>query len=228
VSGFRALAGVVVTVLLLGGVSGAPEPSRSLAVLTDGTAVTGSFTASSWPFHLHNEPTPPTGNTAAVAVLGMDHVAPTATTLHAYATNCNATVGRQITRGTGLVGESNVCRHITWRSSALAADRGLDGMATVRIWARKSANGGQSPTLRVFLRDRDPVGGGTYTELGSADVTVTTNLNQPHDMYEIAIPVSAIVPAGHLFELKLVATGGNRSVRVAYDTTTYESTLTFP
>ena len=39
---------------------------------------------------------------------------------------------------------------------------------------------------------------------------------------------SVAVPAGRQVEVKLVVTGGNRNVEIAYDTTAYRSTLTLP
>ena len=39
---------------------------------------------------------------------------------------------------------------------------------------------------------------------------------------------SVTVPVGRQIEVKMVATGGNRNVEIAYDTTAYPSSLALP
>jgi hypothetical protein len=204
-----------------------------LARLTDAASVTGnSFATGSWAaattWYLHNNPTPPTGNTAAQFNLALNATAPTATTLYNYDTGCDSRAGRSINRYTGLVTETGACRYATWRSAALSSARTLDGVATLTVWARKTSTLGVNPTLRVFLRVFDPATS-TYVELGSASVTVTTESTSPWAAYTpTGLLASVTVPAGRQIEVKLVATGGTRNVEIAYDTTANPSALTLP
>lgn len=204
-----------------------------LARLTDAAAVTGNTlatgtwgTATTW--YLHNNPTPPIGNTAAQFNLALNATAPTATTLFNYDTGCESRAGRSIRRNTGLVTETGACRYATWRSASLAAPRTLNGTSTLAVWARKTASGGTNPTLRAFLRVFDP-GTSTYTELGAANVTVFTNANDAWAEYDLTWSLANVAVAeGRQIELKIVALNGTRDVEIAYDTTAYASSLTLP
>lgn len=204
-----------------------------LARFTDAAAVTGNtFATGAWStattWYLHGNPTPPTGNTTARFNLALNASAPTATTLFNYDTNCEGRVGRSVNRNTGLVSEATTCRYATWRSARLTMARTLNGTATLTVWARKTSSGGTAPTLRAFLRVFDP-GTSTYTELGSANVTVTTESTSPWASYTPTWSLASVsVPAGRRIVIKLVATGGTRDVEVAYDTTAYPSSLTLP
>jgi hypothetical protein len=203
-----------------------------LATFTDQADVGASFATGTWSepttWYLHNDPTPPTGNTPARALLAMDATAPTGTTLHNYDTGCDSRPGRRIARGAGSAAESTACRFATWRSAPLAAGRTVDGTASLAIWARKAASGGTNPTLRAYLRVLDP-GTGTYQELGAADATVIPNANQAWARLDLAWAFDAVtVPAGSQLEVLVVATGGTRDAEIAYDTTGQPSALTLP
>jgi hypothetical protein len=204
-----------------------------LARFTDAVPVAGNtFATGTWAtattWYLHNNPTPPTANTAAQFNLPLDATTPTAATLYNYDTGCESRAGRSINRNTGVVTETGACRYATWRSTALAAARTLNGTATLTVWARKTSSGGTAPTLRAFLRVFDPATS-TYVDLGQANATVTTNANQPWATYDLGWSLASVsVPAGRQIEIKLVATGANRNVEIAYDTTAYPSSLTLP
>jgi hypothetical protein len=183
-------------------------------------------TATTW--YLHNNPTPPAANTTAQFNLGLNATAPTAATLYNADTNCDSRAGRSINRNTGLVTEATTCRFATWRSAALATARTLNGSATLAVWARKTTANGTNPTLRAFLRVFNPATS-AYTELGTANATVATNPTVAWARLDLTWSlVSVAVPAGRQIEVKLVATGGNRNVEIAYDATAYPSSLGLP
>jgi hypothetical protein len=204
-----------------------------LARLVDTAAVTGNtFATGTWgtgtTWYLHNNPTPPTGNTAAQFNLALNATSPTAATLYNYDTNCEFRAGRSIRRNTGLVTEAGACRYATWRSAALAAARTLNGTATLTVFARKASGGGIAPTLRAFLRVFNP-STSTYTELGTANATITTEPTLPFASYALSWTLASVaVPLGRQVEVKIVATGGTREPEIAYDTTAYPSSLTLP
>jgi hypothetical protein len=195
--------------------------------VTGNTLSTGTLgTATTW--YLHNNPTPPTGNTAAQFNLALNATVPTATTLYNYDTGCESCAGRSIRRNTGVVGETGACRYATWRSTALAAALTLNGTATLTVYARKASAGGTAPTLRAFLRVRNP-STSTYVELGQAIATITTEPTLSFASYALTWSLASVsVPSGRQIEVKSVATGGTSDVDIAYDTTAYPSSLTLP
>ena len=230
----RRLAALVVAGLVLAAATVAFGGAHVvLARFTDPAAVTGNtFATGSWAtgttWYLHNNPTPPTGNTAAQFNMALNATSPTAATLYNYDTNCEFRAGRSIRRNTGLVTETGACRYATWRSTALGADRTLNGTATLTVWARKTSNLGAAPTLRTFLRVFNPATS-TYTELGAANVTVTTESTSPWVAYTPSWSLASVtVPAGSQVAIKLVALNGTREPEIAYDTTAYPSSLTLP
>jgi hypothetical protein len=204
-----------------------------LARLVDTAPITGNtFATGTWAmattWYLHNNPTPPTANTAAQFNLALNTTTPTATTLYNYDTGCDSRAGRSIRRNTGAITETGACRYATWRSAALAAARTLDGTATLTVFARKATAGGTPPTLRAFLRVRDP-GTSTYTELGSANATITTEPSVAFASYAMTWSLASVsVPTGRQIEVKIVALGGSVQPEIAYDTTAYPSSLTLP
>jgi hypothetical protein len=204
-----------------------------LAQFTDPAAVrSNSFATGTWvtatTWYLHNNPTPPTANTTAQFNLALNATTPTAAALFNYDTNCETRAGRSINRNTGLVGEAVTCNYATWRSTALAAARTLNGTATLTVWARKTTALGTNPTLRAFLRVFDS-GTSTYAVLGTANVTVTTEPTSAWAQYSPTWSLASVaVPAGRVIEIKIVATGGTRNVEIAYDTTANPSSLALP
>ena len=229
----RRLAVLLVAILVVGAAAVAFAGTRVVLARFTNAAVTGStFATGSWAtgttWYLHNNPTPPTANTAAQFNLALDATAPTAGTLYNYDTNCDGRAGRSVNRNTGLVTETGSCRYATWRSGAFGAARTLDGTATLTVWARKSSTGGTNPTLRAFLRVFDPVTS-TYVELGSASVSVANSSSTAWAAYSPTWSLASVaVPAGRRIEVKIVATGGNRNVEIAYDANNLASALTLP
>ena len=229
----RRLAALAAAALVIAAVAMVAGGTRVvLARFAADAAVAGTFSTGSWSapgrWYLHNNPTPPVGNTVAQQGLGLDATAPTADTLYNYDTNCDSRAGRQIRRNTGLVTEAGACRYATWRTAPLAEARTLNGTATLSVWARKGASGGNNPTLRAFMRVFDPATS-TYSELGAANRVVSTNPKQGWVELDLTWPLAGVtVPAGQSIEIKLVATGGNRNVEIAYDANDLASALTLP
>jgi hypothetical protein len=229
----RRLAALAAAALVVGAVALAAGGTRVvLARFTDAASAAGTFSTGSWTapgrWYLHNNPSPPVGNTLAQQGLGLDATVPTADTLYNYDTDCDSRAGRQVRRNTGLVTESGACSYVTWRSAALAQARTLNGTATLAIWARKGTTGGTNPTLRAFLRVFDP-GTSTYTALGTANRVVATNPTQAWAEINLTWSLAGVVvPAGQQIEIKVVATGGNRNIEIAYDANDLDSALTLP
>jgi predicted ribosomally synthesized peptide with SipW-like signal peptide len=222
--------GLVLGLALLGGalLSGG---QGALALFTDTEQVTamstasGSFSATT--YYLHNNPTPPTGNTVAQANLSMNTTAPTATTLFNYDTNFDSAAGRRIQRGGSGAGETTLARYQNWRGpSAGLLGQNLNGTVTVEFWsAMPDFVQGTAGQVQVFLRDVDGV---TGIALEIANTTISATDWQAGSSGWVkksaSFSVNHLLLLGHRLEVKLlVGSGADDDMLFAYDTTLYRS-----
>ena len=177
-------------------------------------------------FYLHNNPSPPVGDTNAQAVLPMDTTTPTATTLYNYNQNHDTSDGRSLQRTSQGLGETNLRRHQIWRTDPLASDLVISGDITIDMYAA-SANytQGRTGVLTGYLGDYN---GTSTTAIGNASVYAddwqegsTTFVHRPMFIPE----VTYTVPAGNQLEFFLVAElQGFGNMWIAYDTVATPST----
>jgi hypothetical protein len=205
------------------------QTSTSLALFTEARAAgANNFNAGIWAYYLHHNPTPPVANTTAQVNLTMTTVAPTATTLFQYSTNCAARNGRRITRAAPVPTQATVCNYVNWRTAALAGTLTLSGTITADIWsASDTGNANRTGGIVAYLRDYNPTAG-TYTEIGNGLYQTTYVAGRTFYHYPVTVTLGAAytLPIGHELELKLVASNAYQSsMLVAYDTTTYASFL---
>jgi len=196
-------------------------------VLTAGTWVVPSVT-----WTLHNNPTPPVGNTTAQANLTMDENPAAAATLYNYDTNADGAPGRRLQKtGTGP-GETVLARYAAWRSPVLTTARAIKGTVSVQLWsAVANFQLNAAGSIVAYLRDYNPATG-TYVEIASATRT-SANWQGGQSTWiraGISIPVASYsVPLGHRVELKVEATSSAAgNMWIAYDTMSYPSSLTLP
>lgn len=222
VTAFAAGRGIGVSAALL--VSSAQNGGN---VLTAGTWVVPSLT-----WVLHNNPTPPVGNTTAQASMAMDENPAIASTLYNYDTNADSSPGRRLQKtGTGP-GDATLARYAAWRSPVLTTARLINGNVSVLLWsAVQTFQLARAGSIVAYLRDFNPATG-TYAEISNA---TRTNSNWQGGQSTwipagIGIPVvSYTVPAGHRIELKVEATASAfTNMWIAYDTVSYESSITLP
>ena len=201
----------------------------SLALFTDSKAASANnFSAGTWAFYLHNNPTPPTANTTAQINLTMNATTPTATTLWQYSSNCSVRTGRRLTRAAPSPNQATVCNYENWRTPALAATLTLSGAPTVDIWsASDTGTANRTGGIVAYLRDYN-VAAGTYTEIANGLYNTTYAVGRTFYHYPITVNVATAytLAVGHQLELKVVASNAYQSnMLVAYDTTTYSSFL---
>jgi hypothetical protein len=233
-----ALNGVSVTDTLL-----LPQPSTT----SDGTLTVQFPTATPTPtplptatptpspgsaWYLHNNPSPPSGNTTAQPSLPLSQTVPTAPTLFNYSTDLHSFPGRHIHRASGSadVNESALDRHQVWRTPVLASDLTINGSALLFIYAgTEDFRLARSGAIRVFLRDFD---GSSYTEitdglLFDADWQDGSGTWTSHTL---TLPsVSYTIPAGHRLEMKvLIDNVSDEDMNLAYDTAFFPSRLILP
>jgi hypothetical protein len=204
----------------------------SLARFIDSAAVGGNtLTSSYWTYYLHNNPTPPTGNTTAQANLTATTTASTQATLYNYDTNCDNRTGRLVRRANPpSPGLTTTCYYVNWRLPAQTSALALTGSVTADIWSATQTNrANRTGSIIAYLRDYNPAGAGSYVEIANA--TYTGSYQRGRTFYErpitIAISGTYTVAAGHRLELKIECPNATSAVdmMVAYDTTTYSSYL---
>lgn len=123
-------------------------------------------------YYLHNNPTPPTGDTDAQVNLPMDEVQPTATSLYNYDQDYDSNVGRRIEESAGGPDGLELKEYQNWQTTPYDNDTHLQGTVIVNLLvAPDGFNYDNAGSFRVYLRDYDPVSQ-TYTEIASADYEI--------------------------------------------------------
>lgn len=226
---------VAAAIAFLGCVGGI-GPRSSLAAFVDSESAGSTFTASSSfgaavDYYLHNNPTPPVGDTNAQANLSMTGGAPTAAVLHNYDANLDAGTGRVILRGGSGAGEATLGRYQNWRTGTLLLGTTINGTVTVELWtAMRGFTTGTAGEIKVFLRDYDPLLG-LYGEIASA--TVARAVWQTEATWirtTVTMSVSNyLVLVGRQIEVKVtVGAGSSDDMWLAYDTIAYSAGVDLP
>ncbi len=178
-------------------------------------------------YYLHNDPTPPTGNTASHALLPIDQTGPTATTLYNYDTDRNSDAGLLIVKSKDGLSETDLNKHQTWSASGPID---LDGGASLTLWgAIKKFDTKVRGVVLAALLD--------CAADGSDCNTITTgNLDfDPWDSGETGTWVEHTADLGNVthsfitgrtLRIKIVVSDDGGDMWFAYDTTGYNSRLT--
>ena len=178
------------------------------------------------PLHLHNNPTPPTGNTRMQHPLPMDADAPTATTLFNYDSDRDSRAGRLIQKG-GSATTTDGTKFQNWRTQTFGQDVDIEGDVTFEFWsAMKDFKTDKRGHVVAYLMDGSTV-------IASASVNPTTNWQGGSLTWvEKSVTFTGVndtIAAGSFLQLRVVV--GNRSsddMWFAYDTASFQSTLTMP
>ena len=182
-----------------------------------------------WPFYWHNDPTPPTGDTASHSILQMNNSQPTYTgDLSNYDTDRDAFPGLVIEKGGSGVNETDPEQHQVWRAGPLTEPLVSKGSVFIDFWAgTENFQDKKKGTITVFLRDRNATG--DYTEIGSGTIS---NINWQGGTTTfvkstITVPdINYIVPEGHYLEAKLIVPPDSSGhMWFAYDTVTYPAVM---
>ncbi|MBA4180331.1 MAG: hypothetical protein C0506_07065 [Anaerolinea sp.] len=218
-------------------VDGPPSPGTYYYVLrsyyqnwTSGyTAQVSATVGHTW--YLHNNPSPPTGNTSSQATLTMDQTAPSAGTLYNYDTDRDSYAGLLIERSNNGLSELDSRKFQVWRTAVLSCDVVLSGTATFPLWAgTREFRTGKAGSITAYLRDYD---GSTYTEIASGTVTAADWQGASSTFVQRTIAITGInytVAAGHQIEVRLLVNSSNsdEDMMLAYDTAAYPVTATLP
>jgi type II secretory pathway pseudopilin PulG len=185
--------------------------------------------------NLHNNPSPPTGNTNATTNLAMNINPVTAATLYQYSRNHYNTVypGRFIDKKDAIHSESDNKYMANWVYQ-VPQNTLFNGTAEAKLWvAAKDLKCDKSFTIRAFLRTRNNLSSHSGTQLASADLAVPApGGSEPCNFRAVTIPMTitnVTVAANRYIELKVTIRGSSGDAALfAYDTTSYTSTLTLP
>ena len=133
-----------------------------------------------------------------------------------------------VAKGGSGVNETDPTKYQVWRSGALAPEMLISGDATIDFWAAiKDFSDNVTGKVTFFLRDYDGVG--SYTEIGSGDLSEANWQGGSSTFVKktITIPdLSYTVPVGHKLESKLIVDGvSGDDMWFAYDTLIYPSVI---
>lgn len=175
---------------------------------------------------MHNNPSPPTGNTTSQQNLPLDQKAPVAGVLFNYDTDRDAEPGRVINKGGSGESENDPDKQQTWRTAVLDVNITVSGTATFHVYsAVKDFKGGRRGVVSVFLID---VGAGQTTICqgtlnqnnwqGGSKTWVYRTIMFDCPTYTVA--------AGHRLAVKVVVPGqADDDMWFAYDTAAYPARL---
>ena len=181
-------------------------------------------------WYLHNNPTPPVGDTASQANLSLDLAAPTAATLYNYDTDRDSSEGRFIDKGGSGATETDLGKHQAWRTAALTNGGCLVGSVTFNFWAAiKDYGDGKEGEVVVYLRDYN---GSSYTEIGNGTEFRADWQSGSGSFVQATITITGLnytIAAGNMLEVKVIVGGSSGdSMWFAYDTTSYTTNLDDP
>ena len=210
-----------------------PPPVTTTPSLTPGvlpSPVPPPVPDSGFVLHLHNNPSPPVGDTASQPVLLMDQQTPSVATLYNYDRDRDAEPGLLIVGSASDGAEGDGTKTQVWRTDALPAGIALgSGAARVTLWYNAQLPPGPPGRIIIYLRHFDGLG---YTELGTGSISVPGSRNNLSSWTAGVASIGGTgytVPAGGFLELKLVLEApAGAGISFAYDTTRYDSYIELP
>jgi hypothetical protein len=193
--------------------------------------------------NLHNKPTPPSGNTTAQSEMAMNLSSVSDIPLHQYSGDLyNYPVGtppeggryinRKFPSASATETETDMRYMANWIYQ-LPARTEFSGTVELKLWvARAGFDCGGPAHIRAFLRDKkSPTdsGGDSLLATGNAVMVPSGITMCSFQQITLTMPLSAMVQKDRYLELKVTSpntTSG--AVLIAYDTTTYQSTIQLP
>lgn len=177
--------------------------------------------------YLHNNPTPPLGDTSSQDTLPMDAVLPVVLVLYNYDVDRDTHEGLVIAKGGSGPDEPDNAKHQHWVTSALPAAVTIQGDATVKLWsAMKDLDPAKGGAVTVYLRDCE---GSDCVELGS-DAVARANWQAGSswtlETFSVPIDTYTLAPGRSLELVVVVDASSDDDMWFAYDTNNYKSRVT--
>jgi hypothetical protein len=206
-----------------------PGPTPRPATLSPTPVPTPSPTPTPAPtpgvIYLHNNPSPPTGDTLVQLFLICDPTVPIATTLYNYDAGTDTGPGRTILRGGSGPIETLPTHHISWNTPALPSTLSISGSVRVDLWAAaKNFATGSTIHGTVYLFD---VNGLSSTLIGQAGLAFAGASTR--SQITVFIGVNYSLAAGHTLKMSVISPGTSADdLWLAYDTAAYRSRIVLP
>lgn len=194
--------------------------------------------------NLHNKPTPPSGNTTAQSEMAMNLSNVSDIPLYRYSTDLYTyprltepfEAGRYIDRkfpsSSATETEADKRYMANWIYQ-LPARTTFSGTVEINLWVARAGFDCSGPAhVRAFLRDKkDPTDSPSDVLLATGNAVMVPSgvTTCPFQQITITMALSATVQKDRFLELKITnpnTTGG--AILIAYDTTTYRSTVKLP
>jgi len=171
-------------------------------------------------FYLHNDPTPPIGDTSSQPVLPMDGVMPMTPVLYNYDVDRDGSPGLVIARGGSGPYEGDPTKYQAWRAAEFSGAVVIDGDAKVHLWsAVKDFNSSNVGVVTVYVQDCYAwscveLGSDTVTKSGSSWMLLT---------FSVPIGTYTVAPGHALGLVVVVDASSDDDMWFAYDTGPYRS-----
>lgn len=181
-------------------------------------------------YYLHDDPSPPTGDSTSLPVLPMAPAEPVATTLHNYDTDLDASPGMVIKNGGDGAVEADPTKFQTWKGPAASTPYTIDGGVSMTLWsAMKDFTPNKAGAIVVFLRDCFNASCTTIGVINYAQPDWQSGSSNWHSV-DLAITVGTYtMDAGHWLELKIVVPEqSDDDLWFAYDTVSYDAHMHVP
>jgi hypothetical protein len=176
---------------------------------------------------LHNDPSPPVGDTTSQLRLPLDSTAPTGTILRNYDSERDAAPGLVVYKGNDGLAEANPTKFQRWRHVTASAFT-IDGDVTLHLWtAMQDFDPAKRGAIIIGLLDCDS-GGASCSLIASTTFTETP---WPSSWEERSIDLgtlSYVVSAGRALVIHVGTDSlSDDDLWFAYDTNSFDSRLEF-
>ena len=195
----------------------APNPGQTISLTPLPATLSGSL-------YLHNDPSPPVGDTNSHATLPMGFVAPSVGSLFNYDTNRDAFAGLLIQKGGTGFTDTDPMKHQRWRSEVFAVTTAVSGAPQLVFWsAMKDFKDQKRGAVAAYLVATD---GTTAAWSVSGSVQRANWQGGSASWVETPLtfdaPAPSLIPAGSWLELVLVVeNSSDDDMWFAYDTATF-------
>ena len=174
---------------------------------------------------LHNDPTPPKGDTLAHPLLTIGTGLPAAVPLYDYDSDRDIDPGLTLLRSHSGLDETNPSKYQIWRTSPLVNPLPIVGNVLVDLWSSLTPpNLAEVGIIVVYLRDFDGV---DYTEVGQGAIFMRDWQSGSAGLVErmsLIQDIDYTLPAGHQLEIRLIVdVASQQDMMFGYDTKDYPS-----
>ncbi len=177
---------------------------------------------------LHNDPSPPAGDTSSQGVLPMDTGLPTGGSLYNYDQDRDSTPGLKLVRSDDGLIEIEPARYQVWRTGILDQAMVITGDVLINLWGALSPPTAQDAgVVLAYLRDYD--GAGNHVEIGDGAAFARdwqSGSSAFRQKVALLPGIEYTVPPTHQLEIRIIVddTSG-QEIEFAYDTESFPASI---